>query len=558
MSQKIARPPPDESELPSAVSKQMQQMQQLQAPLRKSTSLDAILMNTNSQYGDKTHYRVDLAYRLNPRYNPKSPHAVTISKGTGRSSPLSPACSPACSPRSPRPVRFWGSPVVGASLVKSRSLPTIAPSDDEAGPSFGIASRPQCSASSTGMCNLQRNADSAMVCVYCGTQASGVAMIEQERAKNCPKRDDCTQVGEACTGSAAQASCDAWAHGPEALEDRQRRIGAWAGGAHISQKTARRMEFQQVANMIGRTAWKGARKDIEGDAREELARRKIIDLLEIVFVQVENLHKEVEKHVRLETIRLYAASMRHEAVCKQAGCMLSLSQRSSMAVAYSVTEFVLTSLHKAGIGRIAELTGGTVSLEQIKEKLSKVKQLQLVPSGHSQLQQVTSAIGLIARWGPHDACKPCQQAEDAPSELMLPPSIAQSMNDYGKVSKADPGDVTPRMRLQLESTAKLTSTRGDVRDAALTYLAVSEVVRFLTLPEHQLWSIQLLACLLLYATACKIDRLDSTENLRENLLESESVRPKTFLTSAMHLNVLMDRFPPPKSLDSEDDLYACE
>jgi len=447
--------------------------------------------------------------------------------------------------------------LIGVPLAKSQSLPTVVPSDDEACPLFAPMPVRKCNASSTGFCQLQRNSDSAMVCIACGTQASGVRMVEQERAKNCPKRDDRTQVGEARSGSAQQASCDAWANGPESLNDRNNRIRAWSGGTHMSQRQARRMDVQKVANVIGRSVWKDAREDIEGDARMELIRRKIIDVLEVLFKQVNGMHKDVKKHVRLETIRLYAASMQHEAVCKQAGCMFSLSQRSNMAVAYGVTEFVLTSLYKTGTEKIAELTGGSVTCEQIKEQLSQVKQLQLVPSGHSQLQQVTSAVGLIARWGPRDACKPCREVEDVPPELMLPPSIAQAREEYGKSTKADPGDATVKMRLQLEATAKLSSTRGDVRNTALTYLAVPEIVQYLTLPDHQLWSVQLLACLLLYAAACKIDRLDSTEALRENLLAGEGVRPNTFLNSAMHLEVLMKEFEPAKETDPEDDIYAC-
>ena len=551
MSEEIAAPRSDNIELLNQVSAEQQPTPP--PPLRKSESLDTILTLTNSRYSPRNYYGIDLSYRHNPRYNPKC-HLITISKGTnGRSSPLSPGCSP----RSPRPLRIWGSPLIGVPLAKSQSLPTVVPSDDEACPLFAPMPVRKCNASSTGFCQLQRNSDSAMVCIACGTQASGVRMVEQERAKNCPKRDDRTQVGEARSGSAQQASCDAWANGPESLNDRNNRIRAWSGGTHMSQRQARRMDVQKVANVIGRSVWKDAREDIEGDARMELIRRKIIDVLEVLFKQVNGMHKDVKKHVRLETIRLYAASMQHEAVCKQAGCMFSLSQRSNMAVAYGVTEFVLTSLYKTGTEKIAELTGGSVTCEQIKEQLSQVKQLQLVPSGHSQLQQVTSAVGLIARWGPRDACKPCREVEDVPPELMLPPSIAQAREEYGKSTKADPGDATVKMRLQLEATAKLSSTRGDVRNTALTYLAVPEIVQYLTLPDHQLWSVQLLACLLLYASACKIERLDSTEALRENLLASERVRPKTFLNSAKHLEVLMKQFEPPKETDPEDDIYAC-
>ena len=100
------------------------------APSRRSSALDSILRASEERYSPNNFYGLDLKYRNDPRYNPKS-HFVTIAKGAGRSSPLSPASSP----RSPRPVRVWAnSPLLcGVGLSRSLSLPTVLPSDDEAG-----------------------------------------------------------------------------------------------------------------------------------------------------------------------------------------------------------------------------------------------------------------------------------------------------------------------------------------------------------------------------------------------------------------------------------------
>lgn len=522
------------------------------APARRLGALDSVLRVAEERYSPNNFYGLDLKYRSDPRYNPKS-HFVTIAKGTGRSSPLSPASSP-------RPVRVWAnSPLFGGvSLSRSVSLPTVLPSDDEAGPHARPAARSsyRCPvARSGGACVHRANASSEMACVFCGAvDAGGVAKVSQERASNCPKGEARDQVGEVQSGSAAQASCDAWANGPEPSRDRDNRVRAWAGGSQMSQRQARKMDVQKAHNSINREVCSDARKRVEGEAREELIRRKIIDVLEIVFKQVNGLHKSVAKHIRIKAAHLYASSMQHEAVCALAGCMFSLSQRSNMAVAYGVTEFVLTWLRN-NPEELAKITSGNVTQQQIKDQLSQVKQLQLVPSGHSQLQQVTSAIGLISRWDPNAACKPCPAVEVAPPDLALPPSVAMAREEYGRGGrKADPSDVTVKLRMQIQATAKLCPTRDDARNLALKYLALPEIVKFLTLPEHQRWSVQLIACLQIRAVESKTELRDSTAPLRENLLDAEDIRPATFLESAGGLELLMQTCEVPKTLDEEDEI----
>ena len=523
-------------------------------PMRKSVSLDAILTNCKSRYSPKKGYGIDLDY-LVPRYNPRA-HFVTISKGGGgRSSPLSPACSP----RSPRPVRVWGSPLPSIPLSRTHSLPTILPSDDEAGPSHTLLPSSGCPVpQSGGVCKLQRNADASWSCMYCGQVEHVTTLTSQERYSNCPKEKARDQVGDAKRGTAQQASSNAWANGPESLDERNNRIHSWAGGTHVSQRQAKRMDAQQVANALNRQAWKGAREDIEGDARAELIRRKIIDVLEVLFKQIPGLHKNVAKRIRLTAVDLYTTSMQHERACKQPGCMFALSQRSNMAVAYGVTEHVMTWLrkHKA---ELEQDTGGDVTPEQIKKQLTQVKQLQLVPMGHSQLQQVTSAIAIISRWDARVACKPCLEVDDVPTELALPPSLMQTREcgTGGKQPILDPGDVTVTLRRDILAVAKLSSSRGDVRDTALKYLVVPQVVAFLTDKEYYRWPLQLIACLMLYAAAQKIERTDSTTALRETLLDDDGVCANTFLKSAMSLEVVMNDHEPPKPPE-EDDLYPCE
>ena len=285
----------------------------------------------------------------------------------------------------------------------------------------------------------------------------------------------------------------------------------------------------------------------------------MIEILEVLFKQIPGLERSpMAKRIRIRTIYLFTSSMEHERACGQKECMFALSQRSNMAVAYGVTELVLSSLYK-NPDDLAELTGGTVQPPQIREQLSKVKALQLQPSGHSQLQQVTSAIGIISNWGPSDACKPCRVAEPTPPELLLPPSVVQMQEEVGgKRVTADPTDSSVKLRLQIQATANLSSTRGEVRNMALKYLAAPQIIAELTGTEHAAWDVQLIACLLIFAVESKLEKEDSTQQLRANLLEAESISAHTFLASAGAIEVLMRRFPPPLTPNEEHDLYECE
>ena len=46
------------------------------------------------------------------------------------------------------------------------------------------------------------------------------------------------------------------------------------------------------------------------------------------------MHKYVQKHIRLEAIRIYQASVRHEQCCRRPGCLFALSQYNSVALAF--------------------------------------------------------------------------------------------------------------------------------------------------------------------------------------------------------------------------------
>jgi hypothetical protein len=83
-------------------------------------------------------------------------------------------------------------------------------------------------------------------------------------------------------------------------------------------------------------------------------------------------------------------------------------------------------------------------------------------------------------------------------------------------------------------------------------------MNFLVMPEHQSWSVELIACLAISAVESTLENEDSTQLLRENCLDAEAISATTFFESAGRLEVLIRRFEPPMNPDEEHDLYECE
>ena len=411
---------------------------------------------------------------------------------------------------------------------------------------------------------LQTGMDSTMVCGACGTQAVGVAMIEQERAKNCPKEQDPTQVNDgAPPGTAKEAVTVALATGNQSSTERKTMLQSFSGGTHMKHKTLKRSGLLNAGNALQKDAIKSLKETMNERARDELVRRGILRTMEKLFGQINGLDERIEKHIRFALIHTYTASMMHASKCQMKGCMLALSTNTNIKlIVYSVTEQTMQDLVDASklpeppsddeVATLARLTTGEVTLQQLEGQLTQVKQLKLKYGSPMNRIMASSAIVMISAWSEAGALKPCP--ESAPVALRQAPSVSRYPEEYGKRSAPDPGDITPRMRDHVDQTAGMTQTRGDVRNTALSYLAEPKTVEFLTASDLNLWSIGVIACLLLTCSAKKMGHKDETGRLRKYLLQSEEISPTTFADAVVSLAAIMEDHQPEKV---GDEIYAC-
>lgn len=576
--------------------------------IKKSMSVDVILSKSNSPYSGKKCYGLDIPYRQ-PRFHPSAAYSIgTPRPSLSSHSPLSP-----CSPRSPR-VRVWGSPLAGVALEKSASLPEMGkcrlatPTPTPPPPAPAPTPRPtgepkyECSGCKNadltrmernptsgkmecgfcgsvaepcvelavpqwvcrgcGTCDLEklrRGADSAMKCEDCGVEECGVAQVPQERAGNCPEREDKTRVCTVSKVSAEQAAIDAMANGPESSTNRKNRLLQSAGGTRPSRHQLEKTDTQDAQNAIDSATIKSARELFEHMARAELMNRNIMITLEKLFriIGINKTNTDLCKYIRLETIRIYAASLEHKQCCNQKGCSLVLTNSAAALVAYSCAVYALEMLVKPDIHErpggtdvpvLHEVAGGFTK-QMVEKLLVDVKQHEERYASPVQRMAVASTVMMVAGWSTRkgEARQPC--GEPAPPKLMMPPSVASVQEDYGKTTRADPGDVPKAVLQKVDHCAEVSQTRPDVRNAALAHLAVPAVLDFLA--EHQLWWAELCACLLLSATGAKLGHQDSESLfwLRHNFLKRCDVSATTFEASLRTLTALIKTVEPPSFAD---------
>ena len=138
--------------------------------------------------------------------------------------------------------------------------------------------------------------------------------------------------------------------------------------------------------------------------------------------------------------------------------------------------------------------------------------------------------------------------------------------EYGRCTSRDPSDVSPIMLGKVNTNAGVSQTRDDVRDSAMAHLAIPEIRDFLGVlgvdngggvngREHQYWSADLCACLLLSAMNAKMGHEDSLMlgRLRNNMLVRCDVRPATFDKSLKELMNLLQTL---KSRGQGDDIFS--
>tara|TARA_B100001109_G_scaffold69387_1_gene56522 strand:- start:12993 stop:14540 length:1548 start_codon:yes stop_codon:yes gene_type:complete len=402
--------------------------------------------------------------------------------------------------------------------------------------------------------------DSAMKCEDCGVEESGVAQVPQERAGAGPERDDKTWVCTVNKVSAEKAAIDAMANGPESSTNRKNRLLQSSGGTRLSRAQLEKGGMQQAQNAIDSATIKSAREHFEHMARAELVNRNILLTLERLFrmIGINNDNGEdLCKYIRLETIRIYAASLEHKQCCKQKACSLVLTNSAAALVAYSCAVYALEMLVKPDIHMLPDdaqvpvlhQVAAGFTKKMVEKLLVDVKQHEERYSSPVQRMAVSSTVMMIAGWSTRlgEARRPC--GEPAPPKLLVPPSIASVQEEYGKTTRGDPGDVPKEVLKKVETCGIVSQTMPDVRNAALVYMAVPAVLDFLA--DHAAWYTELIACMILSATGAKLGHQDSDalHRLRHNYLKRCAVSATTFEASLRELTSIVKKVQPPSFAD---------
>ena len=356
---------------------------------RSADNLEAILLKQSSHHAAELCFGFCRPFRNNPKYS------------------LSPTFKPIRGGPQSRLARDWKtarpcpSPL---SLTKSVSMPELY--GDEV-----LAPPPQLSAvaernvwvckgcNEGGTHRLALNSEGGLSCV-CGAVAEGVNMVSLERAKNCHKDDDPTQVGEVQAPSAAQTA--PWRDGPVGKEERTRRENAQLGGTHVPNHCARKNDMQQAQSAVERQARKDAAELCRADAPDQGRGKKLLDGLELAFRKMPALRNDmplVAAHIRLEAVRIYQLSVRHERTCcpcQARRCTYALSSRHMVVLTLGIIELVLSQLAgiERGDGRLVdEITQGNNNYQDIERALAQLYQCRRVPD----LVRSDAALGAAER-----------------------------------------------------------------------------------------------------------------------------------------------------------------
>jgi hypothetical protein len=475
-------------------------------------------------------------YRSNPRYHPQN-----MLKYLRGASSL---------PSSPRGVTLQHSQSMpnGLDLARLSRVPsfdlgqrqraTSAPPTPAAHPAMMAPPDPRCARCLRGDPELEKNKDSAMVCVDCGTVDTLAELKGQARSKNCESSKDNTRVNDGPPAQTAQeAYYHSWCNGPESDADRRRREMAHIYGTRMPTNTLKKNNLIDAQNHIDKEAKRNADEMLRQDGGPDQGRRKKIILrLENVFDQLPHLDERVQTHIRREAIRIYSNSMKHEKACGRKSCMLALSHRTNIVIAYGVAEYALEALANPRASAAEALPGSPVttiaslapewSEKEVQTQLALLNEFQVRNSNQVLRMQVHSAVSILAGWEKEaDMCVPCvdesERAQDAPRPP-LPRGGAE------REERADVGDAAVALRERIHATASTLHASEVSRKLALEQLLVPEIATFLkdVNPPHG-HPIDIVAISLLAASAIKLNERDPTVALRAHCLPKHNVSETT-------------------------------
>ena len=487
----------------------------------KSTRVDKILSKSVSMQQNSALHCFNLAakYRSNPRYHPQTILKNMRGAISMPSSPLGGAYGVPLTKSQSMPGLCLGTPPVESPRATSTPPLSDASLSRE-------APDPRCARCIEGDPELEKNCDSAWVCVDCGTVAQLAEMKSQARFKNCEKSKDTSDVADDPPAQTAQqAAYLAWSKGPESNTDKRRREMAHVGGTRMPTNKLKKHKLIDAQNVIDAEAKRNAEDMLREDGGPDQGRRKkIVRALEAVFDQLPGLDSRIRDHVRREAIRVYTNSMKHEEACGRKCCMLALSHWTNPVIAYGITEYALEALalrstetvEKPGspVTTIASLAPEW-SEQEVQTQLRLLNDVQMQNSNQVLRMQVHSAISIIARWErDEDKCVAC--ADDGPQ--------APAPHAPPRPPPKDLGVNALRLRDLILGTAASTHATSAVRDAALAQLSVPETMTFLM---ESGFPLDVLSISLLAVAARKLKDHDSTKSLQKHYLPKLSVSGTT-------------------------------
>ena len=398
---------------------------------------------------------------------------------------------------------------------------------------------------------LSTNAEGGLSC-SCGIVAELVSRVSQEYASNKPKEEANDQVGEVQKQTAAQAQFEAWSNGPESRDDKRRRETLHQGGTRMPTKRLMQQGLLQAQNHIDTQAQRDAREALQEDGPDQGRRLAIIRKAENIFDEIPSLDSRIARHIRMEAIRIYSLSMRHEEVCGCDDCQYRLSQTSVVMIAHAITELVLASLldsaTEPGEPSSPVTTIASLAPERTRQDVLRMmkdfKEFTVRFNRGMPRMQVLSAVSMIAEWE-HDeeyfVCASCDPQYLSPS-LRQSRSVTECPAEFGKSATVDPGDNTLKLRNALFAAAKCSTTRSDVRLAAFDQLALPSVMQFV---EASGLPVELVAVCLLTATAFRMKQPNPAQSLTSSLRKTNQISASTTEQFITELGPLLEVPEPP-------------
>lgn len=493
--------------------------------LDKPSRVDAILSKSVEKYSAARCFDLAGPYRNNPMYDPDPPPPIMRGDawpGTAVRHPLAPPPLPVERP----PSQAWAE--AGDNRAFQQSVEG-APDTSEA---KNVWTCKGCG--TTDERCLSPNSEGGLSC-SCGIVAELVSRVSQERASNCPKEKATDQVGEVQNQTAAQAQFEAWSKGPESRDDRRRRQTFHQGGTRMPTKRLMQLGLLQAQNHIDTQAQRDAREALQEDGPDQGRRLAIIRKAESIFDEIPSLDSRIARHIRMEAIRIYSLSMRHEEVCGCNDCQYRLSQTSVVMIAHAITELVLASLLDSAtepaepsspVTTIASLAPERTQ-QDVLRMMKDFKEFTVRFNRGTPRMQVLSTVSMIAEWEYNQECIPCAEWCEQPAlsaSLRLSRSITECPAEFGKSATADPGDNTLKLRNALFAAAKCSTTRSDVRLAAFDQLALPPVVQFAAASGLP---VELVAVCLLTATALRMQQPNPAQSLTNSLRKTNQISATT-------------------------------